>query len=171
MRLRTKVVLGLVVLFELGYGQPSDSLSRGNNLVADSTMVNRYDKVFDQGSWLGVRCGVQMNGGPIEDRWTLFGTYELRFGNPVSIPIELQYHRTEPDDLFLISAALKFRGRIFRNANVFAQGGIVTSAFGLPVYYAFGSEIGLSQDMLACLNIQKIVGLPYCISFGLVLRP
>src|ERR1051325_4069136 len=71
------LVTGFLASTVLCYSQNPDP--RSGNIYAT-----------DAGSWVGLRAGFQSNGGALDERWSIAGSYELR--SPSAASILIDYH-------------------------------------------------------------------------------
>ncbi len=125
----------------------------------------------DLGSWIGVRVGVQTNGGNLAERWAVAGMYEWRFSKVFSVPVEFYLFRDRGyvfneighrqkvfETLPILSVGLKIRFG-FRTVNAYVQGGmeyISGSGFFLTTpNYAVGIEFFLTEKISLYSNIHK----------------
>lgn len=159
-------ILPFIVLVQLFIAHKGN-LALGQNNTEIEAMRN-YS--HDMGSWIGIRGGVQTNGGNISERWTWSVAYEYRYSKFFSIPIELQFFNDRTiwwngieyikyfETCPAMSVALKMRVPISK-MNLFIQGGfqyIAGSGFYMRMpYYGAGFEIFFFERVSLYANIQK----------------
>jgi hypothetical protein len=127
----------------------------------------------DRGHWIGLRIGVQTNGGEISDRWLAAGMYEWKYSNTFSLPVEIQLfrHRAYAYNEFgqlgkvietrpILSVGLKARTKLGRLSPYLQVGLEYLSGSGFFLTtpnYAVGLEIFLSDRIVLYTNIRKSI--------------
>lgn len=142
--------------------------TRASSEPADSVsyLLSPYSQ--DSGPWVGLRTGFEANGGPLGDRWTFGGFYELRSPNAFSVVLEYHLWRqrfeSSADNLQsqrLVTFGildLGFKVRVFiRKIKVSFQGGIGTGISISPfsLHYGAGVEIPINRDWSFTLNQKR----------------
>lgn len=125
-----------------------------------------YD--WDNGWWIGIKSGIQTNGGPIPERWTVLGLVEYRFAGIASIPIDFHVWRvrirsydgikyqTYYSTYGSMGVGLKFRVYL-KKINFYVQGSIGTGLGLNPLnlWYAIGSEYLLNDKFGIVIDLRK----------------
>lgn len=125
----------------------------------------------DRGHWIGLRIGVQTNGGEISDRWLAAVMYEWKYSNTFSLPVEIQLfrHRAYVYNEFgqlgkvietrpILGAGLKARTKLGPLSPYLQVGLEYLSGSGfylITPHYAVGLEIFLSDRKGLYTNIRK----------------
>ncbi len=149
--------LGLVREPTRAASEPSDSVGY---------QLSPYSQ--DSGPWVGLRAGLESNGGNLSDRWTFSGFYELRSPNAFSVVIDYQLWRqrfeASGDNLQshrLVTFGildLGFKVRVFLGKmKLSIQGGIGTGISISPfsLHYGAGVEIPINRDWSVTLNQKR----------------
>jgi hypothetical protein len=128
----------------------------------------------DMGSWIGMRAGVQTNGGDVGERWAVTGMYEWRFTKVLSLPVEFSWfkHRVQGyadrgnylefykdfEERPIISVGLKIRMNFWKG-NIYLQGGTEymsgSGFYMIMPYYAGGVEVFFTEKFSLYSNIHK----------------
>jgi hypothetical protein len=128
----------------------------------------------DMGSWIGLRAGVQTNGGDVGERWAVTGMYAWRFTKVLSLPVEFSWfkHRVQGyadrgnyvqfykdfEERPIISVGLKNRMNFWKG-NIYFQGGTEymsgSGFYMIMPYYAGGVEVFFTEKFSFYGNIRK----------------
>ena len=166
------LVTGFLASTVLCYSQNPDP--RSGNIYAT-----------DAGSWVGLRAGFQSNGGALDERWSIAGSYELR--SPSAASILIDYHLwheryrntanptdTERLEMFgIVDLDFKIRYNVSR-ISFSMRGGVGTGTGLAPVSFNYGLGVEyLLNGNLSITLMHKRYAFPefdHFFSAGIIVR-
>jgi hypothetical protein len=173
--------LEIIILYVIlsGISSAQDLLNNESTIIARQTVSDSNEieqmreATFDRGHWLGIRGGVQTNGGDVGDRWSATGMYEWKYSNTFSLPVEFHLfrHRAYAYSEFgqygkvletrpILSVGLKARMNMQRLSPYIQVGLEYLSGSGFFLTtpnYAAGVEVFLSDKFVLYTNIRKSI--------------